>query len=508
MQAKTGKKKTDAQIKVDEIIGTWVTKGLTPGCSLAVDHNCEIIYEQGYGLADLSSKTPNTPKTVFHAASLAKQFTAMSILRLIEQYREKFPSDLDTPVRNFVQELDGLEDARKTPDQKKTPAPITIRQLLHHTSGIRDQWVLLALAGWRLSEQLIELEDVLDIVRRMTTLNFEPGTAFSYSNTNYTLASRIFESPIFEELFRQKQTLSTFAQKEIFEKLGMGSTYFVDKHDCIRGPNIAYAYQRKPDGSFEMRMPNFDLTGPTNLLTTVEDLIKWGRILNSPHGEWADPVGKMLRTEAESDGKESKFDGYGLGVMLSKELSKDGKERRIVEHNGRDGGYRSHLICYPDQKLVIALLCNAPPSSYISTFLLVRELAEIYLEGGHDRFKAKRQQEGQEEDPEELVGPEEWGGTYRSAELDICYQVVPSEKDKDSFLLKRRGYPDMPLKEAGHTRIKIKDFSGDVLKQVSVQFIKVKKTGQIYLSVEDTEDGRLTNFRFERQMPQPPDERA
>ena len=163
--------------RIDAIFSQW-DKPDSPGCSLAVAKAGTTVYSRGYGTADLDHHIPNTPSTVFHAASLAKQFTAMCIMLLVGQGRLQLGDD----VRRYVPEL---------PD---FGARITIADMLHHISGIRDQWVLITMAGWRMSDDVITRQDVLDLVERMETLNFPPGTNFSYSNTNYTLASLIVES--------------------------------------------------------------------------------------------------------------------------------------------------------------------------------------------------------------------------------------------------------------------------------------------------------------------------
>src|SRR5208282_2121779 len=140
----------------------------SPGFALAVSHAGKVVYARGYGMADLDHDIAITPSTVFHACSLAKQFTAMSILLLAPRVK------LTDAVHTFIPQLKGVIP------------PITVGQLLHHISGIRDQWVLATLAGWILSDDMISEKDVVeDLVPRMKTLNFSPGADFSYSNTNY-----------------------------------------------------------------------------------------------------------------------------------------------------------------------------------------------------------------------------------------------------------------------------------------------------------------------------------
>jgi len=150
-------------------------KTISPGCAVAAMKDGKILYERGYGMADLDHNVPITPTTVFHVASMSKQFTAASIVMLAQERK----LSLDDEVRKYVPEL---------PD---FGVPITIRELVHHTSGLRDQWDLLGLAGWRYSLDLITDEDVLSIMSRQKDLNFPPGSKHMYCNTGYTLLAQV-----------------------------------------------------------------------------------------------------------------------------------------------------------------------------------------------------------------------------------------------------------------------------------------------------------------------------
>jgi len=236
--------------QVDQIFAQW-DKPHSPGCAVAVIQGGSIVYKRGYGMADLDHNLPITPTTVFHAASLAKQFTAMSVMLLVAQGR----LSLDDDVRTHVPEL---------PEDLGTR--ITVGDLLHHISGIRDQWVFVEMAGWRLSADVVTSRDVLHFVSLMKTLNFAPRQKYLYSNTGYTLAGLIVKKV-------SGQSLADFARDNIFSPLGMANTRFAKTHSVIV-QNRAYGYTDQP---YQMRMPNYDLTGPTNLLTTVEDLARWDR---------------------------------------------------------------------------------------------------------------------------------------------------------------------------------------------------------------------------------------
>jgi CubicO group peptidase (beta-lactamase class C family) len=143
---------------IDDIFADW-NKPDTPGAAVAVVRNGEIVYKKGYGTANLEYGVPITGDTVFHVASVSKQFTAMALV-LLEQDGKL---SLEDDIRKHLPELPGYGRT------------ITIRNLLQHTGGISDQWQTLALAGWRLGD-VITQRQILRMLFRQKELNFPPGT--------------------------------------------------------------------------------------------------------------------------------------------------------------------------------------------------------------------------------------------------------------------------------------------------------------------------------------------
>ena len=156
---------------IDSIFAPYASRQ-SPGCAVGVTRGGSLVFSKGYGMADLEHDTPITPSTRFYIASLSKQFTAMSIVLLAQDHR----LSLDDSIRKWVPEVPSFG------------SPITLRQLLHHTSGLRDYFTLLALAGWPSDGPLTE-KAFLDLVARQKSLNFAPGDEFLYSNTGYALLS-------------------------------------------------------------------------------------------------------------------------------------------------------------------------------------------------------------------------------------------------------------------------------------------------------------------------------
>ncbi|MEJ0102849.1 MAG: serine hydrolase [Bacteroidota bacterium] len=151
--------------KIDSLFIKWSTAN-SPGCTIGIVRNDSLIYAKGYGSANLEYAIPNTPETIFHMASVSKQFTAWSIILLARDGKLNLDDDIHKYLPWF-------------PDMK---VKITIRHLLNHTSGIRDQWQLLAISGTRLDD-VITQEHIVKILSKQQALNFNPGEKYSYSNS-------------------------------------------------------------------------------------------------------------------------------------------------------------------------------------------------------------------------------------------------------------------------------------------------------------------------------------
>src|SRR5262245_6532342 len=183
----------------------------SPGCAVAVIKDGVIVHKRGYGMADIDHHVAITPSTVFHAASLTKQFTAMAIMLLVKDGDLK----LSDPVDKYID-----VPIAKRPHGRH----MTIGDMLSHLSGLRDHWVLVTLAGLRLYDDVVTQEKVLDLVARMKSVDFEPGRDFLYSNTGFTLAGLIVKKV-------SGKSLSDFAHDRIFQPLGMTNTLIINKHD-------------------------------------------------------------------------------------------------------------------------------------------------------------------------------------------------------------------------------------------------------------------------------------
>ena len=235
--------------KIDRLFAD-VDHANTPGCAVGIIMNDSLVFSKGYGMANLEYGVPITPSTIFHMASVSKQFTAYSIVLLARQGRLRLDDDIHKYLPWF-------------PDLKEK---ITIRHLLNHTSGIRDQWQLLAISGTTLND-VITQDQIIKLLSRQRALNFKPGEAYSYSNSGFTMLAEIVRAVT-------GQTLRQFTDSAIFRPLGMNDTHFHD--DCteiVKGRS--YSYDRIDDTRFANSILSYSNAGATSLFTNINDMSKW-----------------------------------------------------------------------------------------------------------------------------------------------------------------------------------------------------------------------------------------
>jgi len=406
-QAATTATPAASESRVDQIFARW--KQDTPGCAVGVGVAGASVLQKAYGMADLEHDVRNTPDTIFEAGSVSKQFTAASVLLLAKEGK----LSLDDPVRKYIPEL---------PDYGPT---LLIRHMLNHTSGLRDWGEVAAIAGWPRTTRVHTHAHVLDIVSRQRSLNFVPGSQYSYSNTGYNLAAiivaRVSGKPFAE-----------FSQERLFKPLGMTHTSWRDDFTRIV-KNRAIAYADGGDGQFRMDMPFENVHGNGGLLTTVGDLLKWNENFVSPKVGDAAFVREQQETGRFNDGRPQ---AYALGLFIGQY-----RGLREVSHSGATAGYRAYLVRYPDQHVSVAVLCNA--SSGTAT-QYAQAVADMYL--GSTLKAAPQSPAAPPTRPDDTFHPTTkdlaaLAGTYSSDEAET---TLVAALDGDTLVLKRR--PDTVLR--------------------------------------------------------------
>lgn len=334
-------KAVSAEGQVDELFIPWDSEE-TPGAAVAVVKDGKIIYKNGYGMANLEYDIPITPASVFHIASVSKQFTVFSILLLEKEGKLSLEDD----IRKFIPEV---------PDFGKT---ITLKHLASHTSGLRDQWNLLAMAGWRLDD-VITKEHVLKLVRNQKELNFDPGEEYVYCNTGFTLLAEVASRV-------SGKSFAEFTRERIFEPLNMSNTLFYDDHEKIV-KNRAYSYSPDSTG-YKKSVLNYANVGATSLFTTVEDLSLWAMNFSDPKVGDQEILNKMNTPAVLNNGETF---GGALGQFVGKY-----KGLNEIQHGGADAGYRSYLTRFPEQDFSVIVFSN---DGSFSSGSMAHKVADIYL---------------------------------------------------------------------------------------------------------------------------------
>ena len=410
--------------KVDRLFVAW-DKPDSPGCALAVIKDGKVIYKRGYGTANLEYDVPITPSTVFHVASVSKQFTAFAVTMLASQGK----LSLDDDIRKYLPEV---ADFGKT---------ITIRHLIHHTSGLRDQWELLAMAGWRLDD-VITMEHILKMVKHQKELNFEPGREHLYCNTGYTLLAIIVER-VTGQSFRK------FTAANIFKPLGMANTHFHDDHEMIV-KNRAYSYESAMGGGFRLSALNYANVGATSLFTTVEDMANWVNNFDDRRVGGAAVIEQMLQQGVLNSGEKI---SYAFGLVVGKY-----KGLNVVEHAGGDAGYRSQVMRFPDQKFGVVILSNLaafnPPG-------VARQVADLYLA---DQLKPEAPRAKTPERTVVKVDPAVYDAYVGRYELQgPARMIVDISKEDGKLMAQPTGQPKIELFPESETRFFLKITEADVI---------------------------------------------
>ena len=331
--------------RVDRLFSEW-NKPDSPGCMLAVIQNGRVIYERGYGSANLDYSIPISARSVFNIASAAKQFTALSVALLARQGR----LSLDDDIR------------RHLPEMPQYQRPVTIRHLIHHTSGIREYTHLAQLSGLRFTD--LTDEDLLRLIARQRELNFNPGDEYSYSNSGYFLLAQIIQRV-------SGNPLPEFAAENIFRPLGMLNTNFYPENTRVV-PHRATGYSPRRDGGFSVALTNLNRIGDGGLFTTASDLVLWERNFyeNRLGGGGQELINQALTTGTLNSGVRLSY-AFGMETEQYRGL-------RLIGHGGSFFGFNADMIRFPEQRFSVICLCNL---SSIQSGRLTRQVADIYLAG-------------------------------------------------------------------------------------------------------------------------------
>ncbi len=326
---------------VDSIIGKFAQPNM-PGCAVSVVQNGSVVTSGAFGLADVENGTKNTIQTRFDIGSMTKQFVAMAVLKAASEGKLSLTED----VHRYIPEL------------PRYKWKITLLDLLHHTSGLKDYEELLKLAGWAYGD-LVSVHDVLWIVERQKDLAFEPGTRMMYSNTNYYLLGfilqRVFGKP-----------LANILRDQVFHPLGMENTSLRTDPWALLDGKKAWPYLIS-NGRPSLLIYREEALGAGGVFSTAEDLARWEQNLDSPTFE-ADIIAKLKQVLPLRNGTANEY-AAGLYIRSVNGL-------RLIEHPGGIAGYLSDKLYFPERHLSVMALCNRRDNTDVA---VTNELASHFL---------------------------------------------------------------------------------------------------------------------------------
>lgn len=364
--------------RIDALFASASADQRVPGAAVAVYQGGALRFSRGYGYADLEQGVAVTARTPFMVASVSKQFCAFAIALLASEGR----LDLEADIRRYLPYV---------PDFGHV---ITVRDLVHHTSGLRDQFALFELRGDG-GESVMGQADVVSLVRHQQALNFVPGQVHAYSNTGYTLMAEIVHAV-------SGKTLREFTSERMFVPLGMTQTFFLD--DVARiVPGRAHSYRDDGDGGWRKHLLNDSTVGATSLVTTVEDLARWARNLSHPTVGDAALIRQVTTPGKLSDGSTIPY-GFGL------QLNPGGAP--AVYHSGSEAGFRAFFAYYPERDLAVVVAANSAGSNTYAQATAIGALFGAASQASADRVPP-------EVTPRDAVGAGLAGTYYRAHDVSF-----------------------------------------------------------------------------------------
>lgn len=310
--------------KIDQLFNRWNSSN-TPGAAVGIVRGDSLIFAKGYGMADLEHHVANTPESIFYMCSVSKQFTGYAVTLLTRQGK----LHLDDNIRLYLPWM--ADFGRK----------ITIRHLLNHTSGIRDDINLAAISGLP-SDCMLNQEFALELLKKQRTLNFEPGVKFSYSNSNYILLAEIVRVV-------SGQSFPAYMDSAIFKPLGMSHSVFAGRSDQLIADRVP-SYSRSGN-MFSNNFQNVYTLGDGGLFTNVQDMALW---VANFFGPKAGDIAAIEQFTQKGKLNSGKTISYACGINSD---SSRGYKRFI--HNGGLAGYRTIVVIYPELKTGFIVFGNA-----------------------------------------------------------------------------------------------------------------------------------------------------
>lgn len=313
----------------------------SPGASISIIKDREVVLSKSYGLADVEHHVPAAARTNYRLASVTKQFTATAILQLIDRGKLSLDSRLPDVLPGF-------------PGYARD---VRIKHLLNHTSGLVDYEDFVP------DTQMVQVldADVLRLLSRIDTIYFPAGAKYRYSNSGYALLALVVESV-------SGQPFAAFLKQNIFEPLGMDHTVAF-QNGISTVENRAFGHSRTDSGYVRTDQSNTSaVLGDGGIYSSVEDLFKWDQELHTNRLVSASLRQQSFTPGMLNDGTRTKY-GFGWNIEPYKNIA-------CVYHTGTTRGFRNVILRFPDQRLTIIILTNRNEGEPIE---IARKIADLLL---------------------------------------------------------------------------------------------------------------------------------
>lgn len=402
-----------------------------PGVVVGVVKNGELVFQNGYGGADVAFNVPFQPSTRSNVGSVSKQFTAYAITTLAERGR----LSLDDPVHEHVPEVPQFEET------------VTLRHLLTHTSGYREYLSTLAMAGRRIDRgDYIRMEEVAGVVQRQPELQNEPGTEFNYNNTGYALLAQVVENVT-------GTPFPTWMDENVFQPSGM-------THTVVRSPttlvvdSAAVGYVRE-DGKLRVASDLSASMGAGGIYSTIGDMARWMKRLEEGLQDGDRVFERMTTPNVLANGDTT---DYGLGLFLDER-----RGLRRIQHGGSDIAHRAQFTYFPEINGGVILLSNdaavsgSLPNDVTDAFFGSQMDDEADPDGETAGEEADEEYTADDFNPERF---DAYDGTFELPQANGL--VITFKRDGDTYTAQATGQPKLTLTPASDTSFTISRIDGRV----------------------------------------------
>jgi N-acyl-D-amino-acid deacylase len=313
--------------KIDSLLNFYHEQGILNGTVLVAEAG-EVIYQKGFGSANMDTKETLEPKSVFRLASVSKQFTAMCIMMLAEQGKLNYDDDFQKYLPELKYE------------------GVTIRHLLWHTSGMPDYLDFMS-EHYSDDEWYVNDDVIKTMAKHRPAKEFEPGERYKYSNTGYLLLASIVERV-------SGMSFKEFLHQNIFDRIGMSSSIFpFGKMEFDEMANRVRGYNRTKDGGYvdnDYTDFDYDVCGDGGVFSNVIDLFKWNEALYTEKLVKQKTIQEAYKPYVLNDGSVGDY-GFGWNVY-------EVDSNKIVDHSGSWMGFRTHIVRDITNRHCIIILTN------------------------------------------------------------------------------------------------------------------------------------------------------